>query len=80
MDLTLKLPKNAKVIIDGDLGKISDFSIRDCIETNKLDPEKVTNATFIMTEGGLQCKVDTLVTDTILRKHLPVDSSKIKTK
>jgi len=80
VDLTLKLPKNAKVIIDGDIGRISDFSIRDCIETNKLDPERVTNATFIMTDGGLQCKVDTLVTDTIIRKHLPIDSSKIKTK
>jgi len=80
VDLTLKLPKNAKVIIDGDIGRISDFSIRDCIETNKLDPERVTNATFIMTNGGLQCKVDTLVTDTIIRKHLPIDSSKIKTK
>ncbi len=80
VDLTLKLPKNAKVIIDGDIGRISDFSIRDCIETNKLDPEKVTHATFIMTEGGLQCKVDTLVTDTIIRKHLPIDSTKIKSK
>jgi len=80
VDLTLKLPKNAKVIIDGDIGRISDFSIRDCIETNKLDPERVTNATFIMTDGGLQCKVDTLVADTIIRKHLPIDSSKIKTK
>ncbi len=80
VELTLKLPKNAKVVIDRDVDRISDFSIRDCNETNKLNPDKVSNATFIMTDGGLQCKVDTLVTDTIIRKHLPIDSSKIKTK
>jgi phage shock protein PspC (stress-responsive transcriptional regulator) len=80
VELTLKLPKNAKVVIDRDMGKISDFNIWQCNESNKLDPNKVSNAIFIMTEGGLQCKVDTLVTDTIIRKHLPIDSSKIKTK
>ena len=80
IDLTLKLPKNAKVVIDRSVDKIADFNIRQCNEDNKLDPDKVSSATFIMTEGGLQCKVDTLVTDTIIRKHLPVDSSKIKTK
>ncbi|HWD87054.1 MAG TPA: PspC domain-containing protein [Mucilaginibacter sp.] len=80
VDLTLKLPKNARVTIDHDLGRITDINIGECNETNKLDYNKVSNATFIMTDGGLQCKVDTLVTDTIIRKHLPVDSSKIKVK
>ena len=49
-----------------------------CKIINKHD--KAKDATFIMTDNGLQCKVYTLVTDTILRRHLPIaiDSSKIK--
>jgi hypothetical protein len=78
VDLTLKLPKNAKVTIDHDLGRITDINIGGCNESNKVDYDKVSNATFIMTGNGLQCKVDTLVTDTIIRKHLPADSTKIK--
>lgn len=80
VDLTLKLPKNARVTIDHALGKITDINIGGCNESNKLDYDKVSNATFTMTDNGLQCKVDTLVTDTIIRKHLPGDSSKIKSK
>jgi len=78
IDLTLKLPKNAKVVIDHDVDRIANFSIHDCNEINKKDYDKVTDATFVMTDNGIQCNVDTLVTDTIIRKHLPVDSSKIK--
>lgn len=78
--LTLKLPVNAKIVVDRNLDRISDINVYSCNETNKKDAGKLDNATFIMTDGGLQCKVDTLVTDTILRKHLPVDSSKIKVK
>ncbi|HVW13315.1 MAG TPA: PspC domain-containing protein [Mucilaginibacter sp.] len=80
VDLTLKLPKNSRVTIDHDLDRITDINIGGCNETNKLDYDKVSNATFIMTSNGLQCKVDTLVTDTIIRKHLPGDTAKIKTK
>jgi hypothetical protein len=80
VQLTLKLPKNTKVVIDHEIDRICGVNIYDCNELNKLDPNKVTNATFVMTDNGLQCKVDTLVTDTIIRKHLPVDSSKIKVK
>jgi len=80
VQLTLKLPKNAKVVIDHNIDRICGVSIYDCNELNKLDPGKVSNATFVMTEGGLECKVDTLVTDTIIRKHLPVDSSKTRVK
>jgi len=80
IDLTLKLPKNAKVVIDQNIGRIANFNINECIETNKMDPNKVSSATFVMTGNGMQCKVDTLVVDTIIRKHLPVDSSKIKVK
>jgi phage shock protein PspC (stress-responsive transcriptional regulator) len=74
--LTLKLPLNAKVIIDRDLERISDFRVYDCNEINKRDGNKLNEATFIMTDNGLQCKVDTLVTDTVIRKHLPADSTK----
>ena len=73
--LTLKLPLNAKVIIDRDLERISDFRVYDCNEINKRDAGKLNEATFIMTDNGLQCKVDTLVTDTVKRKHLSADST-----
>jgi phage shock protein PspC (stress-responsive transcriptional regulator) len=73
--LTLKLPLNAKVIIDRDLERISDFRVYDCNEINKRDGNKLNEATFIMTDNGLQCKVDTLVTDTVKRKHLSADST-----
>jgi phage shock protein PspC (stress-responsive transcriptional regulator) len=73
--LTLKLPLNAKVIVDRDLNKIADVRVYDCNVLNKRDGDRLKNAIFTMTDNGLQCKVDTLVTDTIIRKHLPVDSS-----
>ncbi len=78
--LTLKLPKYAKVVVDHEVGRFVDFNIGECNEVNKKDYNKVTDATFTITDNGLQCKVDTLVTDTIIRKHLPVDSAKIKVK
>ncbi len=78
--LTLKLPKNAKVVVDHEVGRFVDFNIGECNEVNKKDYNKVTDATFVITDNGLQCKVDTLVTDTIIRKHLPIDSTKIKVK
>ena len=80
VELTLKLPKNAKVVIDHNVDRIANFNIGDCNEVNKQDRNKVSNATFVITNNGMECKVDTLVTDTIIRKHLPIDSSKIKTK
>ena len=78
--LTLKLPKNAKVVVEHEVGRFVDFNIGECNEANKKDYNKVTDATFVITDNGLQCKVDTLVTDTIIRKHLPIDSTKIKVK
>ena len=78
--LTLKLPLNAKIVIDRDLERISDISVNECNNTNKRDADKLNNATFIMTDNGLQCKVDTLVTDTVMNKHLPTDTSKNRKK
>ena len=80
VSLTLRLPLNAKVVIDRDMGRIADFNVHDCNEINKRNPDVVRTAIFTMTDNGLQCRIDTLVTDTITRKHLPVDSSKIKVK
>jgi phage shock protein PspC (stress-responsive transcriptional regulator) len=77
--LTLKMPLNSKLVIDENLrNMLEDVNVYDCKIINK--HEKATSAPFIMTDNGLQCKVDTLVTDTIIRKHLPIDSSKIKVK
>ncbi len=77
--LTLKMPLNSKLIIDENLrNMLEDVNVYDCKIINK--HERATSAPFIMTDNGLQCKVDTLVTDTIIRKHLPIDSSKIKVK
>jgi hypothetical protein len=54
---------------------LDNTNVYNCKIDNK--QEKATSAAFVMTNDGLQCKVDTLVTDTIIRKHLPADSSKI---
>jgi phage shock protein PspC (stress-responsive transcriptional regulator) len=78
--LTLKLPLNAKVIVDREMDKISDIRVYDCNNINKKDNDRVKSATFTITDNGLQCKVDTLVTDTIIRKHLPIDSPKTSIK
>jgi phage shock protein PspC (stress-responsive transcriptional regulator) len=62
VDLTLKLPLNAKVTIDEDLNNrvsINNISVGDCKSLNKT--ENATSATFIMTNDGPQCKVDTVV-------------------
>ena len=77
VSLTLRLPLNAKVVIDREMGRIANFNVYDCNEINKRNPDVVRDAIFTMTDNGLQCKVDTLVTDTIIKKHLPGDSSKI---
>ena len=66
--LTLKLPINAKVVIDHGVGRIANFDIGECNRINKKDYDKITDATFIMTDNGLQCKVDTLVTDTLNKR------------
>ena len=62
LDITIKLPLNSKVIIDQDLNNRINLnaSVGDCKSLNK--QENATSATFIMTDNGLQCKVDTVVT------------------
>jgi phage shock protein PspC (stress-responsive transcriptional regulator) len=75
--LTLKLPLNATVVIDQRLDNyLQDGRIvNDCKETDKHD--NLTSAVFVMTDNGLQCKIDTLVTkkDSI-KTVTPADSAK----
>jgi len=61
VELTLKVPLNSKLVIDQKLDKyLQDVNVYDCKEINKQD--KATSSVFIMTDNGLQCKVDTIVT------------------
>jgi hypothetical protein len=74
VDLTLKVPLNARVVIDQQLTdhvNIDDANFYDCRESNKQD--KATSATFIMTNDGLQCKIDTLV---VVTTKAQVDSAR----
>ena len=70
VELRLKLPLNAKVIIDQRLADyVRDTDLRGCNETDKRNDD--LPAVFTMTDNGLQCKIDTLVT-------VKMDSVKIK--
>ena len=61
--LTLKLPLNAKVVVDRDIEKIMNAAdVYGCNVNNKRDGNKLKTATFIMTDNGLQCKIDTPIT------------------
>jgi phage shock protein PspC (stress-responsive transcriptional regulator) len=63
IELTLKLPLNAKVVIDQELNDKVDMngiSVRDCNGQDKHD--NALSAAYIMTDDGLQCKIDTVVT------------------
>ena len=68
--VTLKVPLNTKVVIDEELQNLlDDANIYDCKVNNKQD--KATSALFVMTDNGLQCKIDTLVTakkDSVVKK------------
>ncbi len=60
--LTLKLPLNAKVVIERDMDKIMNSAdVYGCNVSNKRDGNKLKSAVFLMTENGLQCKIDTLL-------------------
>jgi len=62
IDLILKVPLNSRVVIERNLTRILNADVWGCNNINKRDNDKVKFATFIMTDNGLQCKVDTLVT------------------
>jgi hypothetical protein len=58
--LTLRVPLNYKVVIDDELQNYTGMNVYECNEINK--KEHASSAAFIMTENGLECKVDTVVT------------------
>lgn len=71
--LTLKIPMNAKVVIDDQVDRfVRNISVRDCNEVNKRDG--ASSAKFIMTDNGLQCKVDTLVIPQTPQQKAAADS------
>jgi phage shock protein PspC (stress-responsive transcriptional regulator) len=74
VDLTLKVPLNAKVIIDQELAEhvnVNGASVWDCKDDDKKPDAK--SAAFIMTDDGLQCKIDTLV---IVKTKAQIDSAR----
>jgi phage shock protein PspC (stress-responsive transcriptional regulator) len=74
LDITIKLPLNAKVVIDQDLNNrinLNNVNVNDCKNLNKQG--NATSAAFIMTDDGLQCKVDTLVT---VKPQAQIDSAR----
>ncbi len=55
--LTLKLPKNTKLIIDGNLNRYVDgYNLWDCQDRESQD----NRSEWLVTESGLKCKNDTL--------------------
>ncbi len=74
IELTLKVPLNAILIIDEDINDYirNSANIYECNKTNKR-PEGLRSAAFIMSETGLGCKVDTLV----LPQPVKIDSASI---
>lgn len=74
LHLTLKLPLNTKVVIDDQVDRfVRDISVRDCNGINKRDG--ASSAKFIMTDNGLQCKVDTLVIPQTPQQKAAADSA-----
>lgn len=72
--LTLKVPLNSKLVIDEDMSNyIGGINIYDCKRDNK--QENAPSAKFIMTDNGLQCKVDTLVLPQSKKVAIPADSA-----
>lgn len=54
LHLTLKVPLNAKLVIDQKLDRNMNFNLYEC----KTEGAGITTATYIMTANGLECKVD----------------------
>jgi phage shock protein PspC (stress-responsive transcriptional regulator) len=76
LHLTLKVPLNYKIVIDENVNQyVRGANVFDCNTLNK--QENATSAKFIMTDNGLQCKVDTLVLPKITKPIQPADSAAI---
>jgi hypothetical protein len=72
--LTLKIPLNSKVVIDDQIDRfVRNVSVDDCKRDNK--QEDASSAKFIMTDNGLQCKVDTVVIPQTPKQKAIADST-----
>jgi phage shock protein PspC (stress-responsive transcriptional regulator) len=76
LHLTLKVPMNAKLVIDTKLDINMGFNIYDCLNNNK--PVNPLGATFIMKDNGLECDIPPVPQATIdsLRRQEVADSIK----
>ncbi|MDN5284344.1 MAG: PspC protein [Mucilaginibacter sp.] len=79
LHMTLKVPLNAKLVIDGKLDRNMNFNLYDCLQANT--PQNPAGSVFVMTMDGLQCKIDTAAiaaaakADSI-KNHLVPDTAK----
>jgi phage shock protein PspC (stress-responsive transcriptional regulator) len=79
LHMILKVPLNAKLVIDGKLDRNMNFNLYDCLQANT--PQNPAGSEFIMTADGLQCKIDTAAiaaaakADSI-KNHLVPDTAK----
>ncbi|MDB5287993.1 MAG: hypothetical protein JWR05_2942 [Mucilaginibacter sp.] len=76
LHLTLKMPINSKLVIDDSVDRyVRGADIYACKDINK--QENATSAKFIITNKGLECKVDTLVLPKTVKPIAPADSTVI---
>ncbi|MEN0055194.1 MAG: PspC domain-containing protein [Mucilaginibacter sp.] len=76
LHMTLKVPLNAKLVIDGKLDRNMNFNLYDCHQNN--NPRNPAGSVFVMTMDGLQCKIDTVAVapkpDSV-KNQLPADTA-----
>ncbi|MES2267640.1 MAG: PspC domain-containing protein [Bacteroidota bacterium] len=72
--LTLKIPMNSKIVIDEHITRfVRDIDLYECKDVNK--KEDLSQVKFVMTDNGLQCKVDTLVIPHTQQQKAAADSA-----
>ena len=72
--LTLKIPLNYKVVIEDGIDRfIRDIDLYECKDLNK--KEDLSQIKFVMTDNGLQCKVDTVVIPQTPKQKAAADSA-----
>ena len=62
IEITVKVPLNAKMVVDQELAdrvNVQGINVNDCKYADKKG--NASSAAFVMTDGGLQCKIDTVV-------------------
>lgn len=78
LHMTLKVPLNAKLVIDGKLDRNMNFNLYDCQQNNT--PRNPAGSVFVMSMDGLQCKIDTVAAAAAARRdsiknQQPVDTA-----